>query len=52
MRGQDNMEKRIEEHKTKKGHRVLYYTVLDKNDNIIILTKSGIIARAMLKKQK
>ncbi len=46
------MTTRIEEHRNKTGHRVLYYVVLDENDRIIIITKSGIIARAFLKKQK
>jgi hypothetical protein len=43
------MTTRIEEHRTKAGHRVLYYIVMDENDKIIILTKSGIIARSFLK---
>jgi len=48
--GEDNMMKRIEENRTKTGHRVLYYRILDENNNIVIITKSGIIARSFLKK--
>jgi hypothetical protein len=43
---------KLKEHRNKTGLRVLYYVVLDENDRIIIITKSGIIARAFLKKQK
>jgi len=46
------MTKRIEENRTKTGHRVLYYRILDENNNIVIITKSGIIARSFLKNEK
>jgi hypothetical protein len=44
------MTTRIEERRTKTGHRVLYYIVVDENDSIIIITKNSNIARSILKK--
>ena len=49
--GKDNMTPRIEERRTKTGHRVLYYLVMDENDNIIIITKNSNIARSILEKK-
>ena len=43
--------RRLQEHRNKSGHRVLYYMILDENDRIIIMTKSGIIARSWLKNE-
>ena len=45
------MTPRIEERRTKTGHRVLYYLVMDENDNIIIITKNSNIARSILEKK-
>ncbi len=39
--------RRIEEHSTKLGHRVLYYMVVDENNKIIIITKNRKIAKSM-----
>lgn len=45
------MTPRIEERRTKTGNRVLYYLVMDENDNIIIITKNSNIARSILEKK-
>jgi hypothetical protein len=39
------MTTRIEERRTKTGHRVLYYIVVDENDTILLITKNSNVAR-------